>query len=110
MAFLREWSSNGAIAVDTENYEDVTSLDKYSDISYRLKYNASDWHFPVVDLCEVNQWLLFENDVSSNKLCILDVCYMFKKKLLCEFRTEIFLQHPFIIQVTYVIFIFKDRT
>lgn len=96
---IRNWSSYGALAVDTEDYKDMTSLDEYSDISNQQN-DAIDWYFPIVDLCEVNQWLLFENDISSNELCISEICCIFKNKLMCELRTEIFLQHPFIVQVT----------
>lgn len=86
--------------IDPE-YEDVLSsnLDDYSDFSFNHKNIGIDWHFPVIDLCEDTQWLLFEKNVSTNELCISDVCYIFKNKLQCEFQTEIFLQQPLIIEV-----------
>lgn len=72
------------------------NLDGYSDILYGQKNTVIDWYFPVIDLCEDSQWLLFENNFPLNEL---DICNIFKNKLLCEFQTEIFLQHPLIIQV-----------
>jgi len=58
-----------------------------------------DWYFPVVlELCKDSQWLLFENNFSSNE-SVSEICYNLKNKILLEFQTEIFLQHPFIIQV-----------
>jgi len=97
---VREWSSNGALAVGTGDYENMSSnLDDYSDITFDQKNISFDWHFPIIGLCEDGQWLLFENQFSLNETCISEVCYIFKKKLLCEFQTEIFLQHPFIVQV-----------
>lgn len=90
------------MAIDTEDYENISSnLDNYSDISYDQK-NIIDWHFPLIDLCEDNQWLLFENDISSNES---EICYI-KNKLLREFQTEIFLQYPIIIQVMQYLFKF----
>lgn len=94
--FSRDWSSNATLADDTGDYVDVAS---YSDISNDQTNNAVDWYFPAIDLCEVNQWLLFENDISSNELSVSEICNIIKNKLLCEFQTEIFLQHPFIVQV-----------
>lgn len=100
MFFARVWSSNGALAINTDDYENISSnLDNYSDISNDLTNIPSDWHFPVIDLCDDNHWLLFENNFSPNTLCISELCYTFKNKLLWEFQPEIFLQHPLIIQV-----------
>lgn len=97
---FREWSSNGDLIVGTEDYKDISSnLDEYSDFSYDHS-NGMDWHFPVVaDLCQDSQWLLFENNFSLNESSVSEICYIFKNKILCEFQTEIFLQHPLIIQV-----------
>jgi len=75
------------------------NLDNYSDITNDQKTIAFDWHFPLINVCEDSQWLLFENEFSLNESCIFEVCYVFKNKVLCEFQTEIFLQHPFIIRV-----------
>lgn len=87
-------------AVNTEDYENMScSLVDYSDTSYGQKNIAFDWHFPVIDLCEDRRWLLFEEKLELNDSCISEICDIFKKKLLCEFQTEIFLQHPLIIQV-----------
>lgn len=97
--YFRNWSSNEAVAIDLEDYNDTSILDDYSNITNDQKNNAVDWYFPIVHLYEINQWLLFENDISLNELRILEVCHTFKNKLLSEFHTEIFLQHPFIIQV-----------
>ncbi|CAH1714893.1 unnamed protein product, partial [Aphis gossypii] len=95
----REWSSNGGLIVGTEDYKNISSnLDEYSDFSYDCS-NGMDWHFPVVaDLCQDSQWLLFENNFSLNESSVSEICYIFKNKILCEFQTEIFLQHPLIIQ------------
>lgn len=99
MYFIRDWSSNGVLAVDTEDYEIISSnLNDYSDISYDQKNLAFDWYFPF-DLCEESRWLLFENDFSIHESNISEFCYIFKNKLLCEFQTEIFLQHPLVVQV-----------
>ncbi|XP_025200463.1 uncharacterized protein LOC112598268 isoform X2 [Melanaphis sacchari] len=94
-----EWSSNGGLIVGTEDYKDKSSnFDEYSDFSYDHS-NGMDWHFPViVDLYQDSQWLLFENNFSLNELSVSEICYLFKNKVLCEFQTEIFLQHPSIIQ------------
>jgi len=74
-------------------------LDVFSDFSYDHT-NGMDWYFPVVlELCEDSQWLLFENNFSLNESSVSEICYILKNKILCEFQTEIFLQHPFIIQV-----------
>lgn len=101
MYFIRDWSSNVALAVDSENYADDTSnLDEFSDISNDRTNSAVDWYFPAIDLCEVNQWLLFENEISSNELRVSEFCYIIQNKLLCEYQTEVFLQQPFIVQVT----------
>lgn len=96
---IREWSSNGGLIVDTEDYKDIYSnLDEYSDFSYG---HAMDWHFPVViDLCQDSQWLLFENNFSLNESSVSEICFKLKNKIICEFQTEIFLQHPLIIQVS----------
>lgn len=88
--------------MNTTDIQDIScSLVDYSDTSYDQTNIAFDWHFPVVDLCEDRQWLLFEDKMEFNDTCITEICYIFKKKLACEFQTEIFLQHPLIIQVGY---------
>ncbi|VVC32288.1 Armadillo-like helical [Cinara cedri] len=88
-----KWSSNGLLAVNTEDYEDVFSnLDDFSDISDDQKNFPIDWYFPIINVREDDQWLLLENESH-----ISDVCNIFKDKLLCEFQTEIFLQHPLVI-------------
>lgn len=100
MFFVRVWSSNGALAVDSEGYDDISSnLDYYSDISYDLTNIPLDWHFPVIDLYDDGHWLQFENNFSLNTSCISELCYTFKNKLLWEFQPEVFLQHPIIVQV-----------
>lgn len=71
----------------------------YSNTSYDQTNNAIDWYFPVIDFCEDRQWLLFEDKKELNDSCISEICYIFKKKLSCEFQTELFLQHPLIIKV-----------
>jgi hypothetical protein len=97
--FISEWSSNSDLIVGTEDYKHISSnLDEYSDFSYDYS-NGMDWHFPVVDLCQDSRWLLFENNFSLNEPSVLEICCMFKNKIPCEFQTEIFLQHPLIIQL-----------
>lgn len=97
--FIRDWSSNGVLVVDTEDYEIKSSnLNDYSDIFFDQKNIAFDWHFPI-DLYEENRWLLFENDFSIDESNISEFCYIFKNKLLCDFQTEIFLQYPLVVQV-----------
>jgi len=96
---IREWSSNCGLIVDTEDYKDLSSnLDECSDFSYD-QTNGMDWHFPVIDLSQDSRWLLFESNFSLNESSVSEICYMLKNKILCEFQTEIFLQHPLIIQV-----------
>jgi len=97
---IREWASDGGLIVDTEDYKDVSSnMDEYSDFSYDHT-NGMDWYFPVVlELCQNSQWLLFENNFSLNESSISEICNMLKNKIICELQTEIFLQHPLIIQV-----------
>lgn len=84
----------------TEDLVDIYSnLDEYSDISFDQKNIANDWHFPLINLCESDHWMLFEDDVSFNKPSISEICCTLKNKLLCEFQAEILLQHPIIILV-----------
>lgn len=100
MFFVRIWSSNGALAVDSGGYEDVSSnLDNYSDISYDLTNIPLDWYFPIIYLYDDSYWLQFENNFSLNTSCTSELCYTFKNKLVWEFQPEIFLQHPLIVQV-----------
>lgn len=94
--FIRNWSSNVILEVNTEDYEDVFSnLDDFSDISYDQTNFPIDWYFPIIDECEDHRWLLFENELHS----ISDVCNIIKNTLFCEFHAEIFLQHPLVIKV-----------
>jgi len=97
---IREWASDGGLIVDTDDYKDVSSnLDEYSDFSYD-QTNGMDWYFPeVLELCQNSQWLLDENNFSLNESSVSEICNKLKNKILCEFQTEIFLQHPLIIQV-----------
>lgn len=92
--------SDGGLTVDAKDYKDVSSnLDEYSDFSYDHT-NSMDWYFPVVfELCKDSRWLLFENNFLLNESSVSEICYMLKNKIVCEFQIEIFLQHPFIIQV-----------
>lgn len=93
---IRKWSSNGVLEVNTDDYENVfSSLDDLSDIFNEQMNFPIDWYFPLINGCEEGRWLLFENEPHS----ISDVCNLFKIKLLYEFQTEIFLQHPLVIQV-----------
>jgi len=97
---IREWTSDGGLIVDTKDYKDSSSnLDEYSDFSYDHS-NGMDWYFPeVLESCQNSPWLLFENNFSLNESSVSELCNILKNKILCEFQTEIFLQHPLIIQV-----------
>jgi hypothetical protein len=101
---FRERYSDGDLAVNSVAADDISySLVNYSDISYDQTNNVTDWYFPVIDLCEDGRWLLFEDKLELNDSCISEICYIFKKKLSCEFQTEIFLQHPLVIKVVKII-------
>lgn len=98
--FIREWSSSDASAIGAEDFVDTfSSFDELSYFSYDQKKKFADWHFPLIHICEDDQWILIENSVLLNESNISEICHIFKNKVLCEFQTEIFLQRPFIIQV-----------